>query len=343
MSARAGWRKALEPRPRELRDYLESSAFVGGVIQLATAILVGAIATSRAEGHQLTPWTLALLVAAAAGAGVSIGWPVGVYGGAGDMLKGLVITNASATDPTVDELGVRRLWTNVAAWGGAAALWAFAAGALVAVVLNGRHAGAVLAIAALAALGGVTGCAVDIAARRRGIELVRARAGAPVPERRRAWLHLALPLASVQGLVNAGLAWMLFHDYVQGDAFATRALLEGPVVAEVGSVVLLLVLVFGPIVRSWGEVDAALDRVVLPDAARTVTPVGSQAFVYLAVTGLLLGPAVGLLLPATPSLARVILVRGGLAFVLVFIVAGLAHVRGAMNHNASAEPRTVLA
>ncbi|HVM08306.1 MAG TPA: hypothetical protein VM345_07590 [Acidimicrobiales bacterium] len=327
-------KEALAPKPRPLADYLEANAFVGGIVQLIVAVLIGALATSRAEAHALTPWTLAAVVAAAAAGGVAVGWPIAVYGGAADTLKGLVVVDAppGAAPEGDDELHPRTLWARTAGWAAGAAAWSFSAAALVAVVLDGRHANALVVIAALAALGGVSGRAVDLLARRRGVELARRSmdaAPASVPARRRAWLHIALPVAIGQGLVNAGIAWLLFHEYVQGDPFAERALTEEAVVAEVATIVVLLVAVFAPMVRSWGEVDARLGRVELDEPASA--PVGPQAFVYLIVAAFVLGPMAGLLLPATPSLLRVIVVRSLLAFAVVFVIAGLAHVRGAIN------------
>ncbi|HEX2851153.1 MAG TPA: hypothetical protein VHN98_11390, partial [Acidimicrobiales bacterium] len=204
--------------------------------------------------------------------------------------------------------------------------------------------GAVVVIAALAALGGIAGRAVDLAGRRRGVDLAREhlarglasgrRSSRPAPAslRRRAWLHVALPLAASQALVNAGVAWLTFHDYRSTAVPGRRLLTEHDVLAEVGTIVLVLVVLFATTVRRWGAVDAALGRV---DVSEPSAPVGPQVFVYVVLAGLLLAPTVGWALPPAPSLLRVMMVRALLSFGLVLLTAALAYVRGATNERAT--------
>jgi hypothetical protein len=72
----------------------------------------------------------------------------------------------------------------------------------------------------------------------------------------------------------------------------------------------------------------------VPAAARTDARLGTQGLVYVAFAALLVGKLAGLLLPATPSLLRVMLVRGAFAGLLAGAVTGVAYVRGALNRTA---------
>ena len=332
-------RARRERPPLPLREYLESNAVVGAAIQLVVALLLASLAASRADGHVLTPLALAGLLTGAAATGVLIGWPAGLYGGAADLLAGRVIVD-ERPEPwrgsRADDLAPGRLWGAVLRWAAFAGAWALAGAGLVAAVLDGRRAGTLVIVVCLFGVAGIGGRAVDLAARRRGVDLARLRlAGDAVPLRRRAWLHLALPVAAGQLVANFGAAWLLFHDYAVGDAFADRALTETVALADVGTIVVLLSLLLGSMAAQWGGVDAALGKVAVASEERTDRRLGLQGLVYVAFAGLLVGRLAGLLLPATPSLLRVMVVRAAYAAVLAGAVTGVAFVRGALNHHAA--------
>jgi hypothetical protein len=325
--------------PQPLREYLEANAVVGGAIQLLVALLVAGLATSRSAGHVLSPAALVGVLGGAAATGVLIGWPAGLYGGAADLLAGRITIDDSAPRWTGstggDALSPERLWSSVGRWAVGAALWAVAGGGLVAAVLDGRRAGALVVGVCLFGLAGIGGRAVDLAARRRGVDAARLRlVGTPAPLRRRAWLHFALPVAAGQFVANAAMGWLLFHDYTVGDTFAVRPLTETVALADVGTIVVLLSVLLGMMAAQWGGVDAALAKVVVPEADRTDARLGTQGLVYVAFVALLVGKLAGLLLPATPSLLRVMLVRGAFAGLLAGAVTGVAYVRGALNRTA---------
>jgi hypothetical protein len=326
-----------EPQP--LREYLEASAFVGGGVQLVVALLVAALATSRADAHVLTPAALAGLLTGAAAVGVFIGWPTGLYGGAADLLAGRIVLDEvprTWRPREGDACDGGRLWSAVGRWAIGAGAWALAGAGLVAAVLDGRRAGALVITVCLFGLAGIGGRAIDLAARRRGIDAARLRlSGDAVPLRRRAWLHFALPIAVGQLLTNAAFAWVLFHDFTVGDAYAARPLTESVALADVGTIVILLSVLLGSLAAQWGGVDAALGKVVVPEDERTDRRVGVQGLLYVAFAGMILGRLAGLVLPSTPSLLRVMSVRGLFGGVLAGAVTGFAYVRGALNRSAA--------
>ena len=321
--------------PQPLREYLESSSVVGAAIQLVVALLLASLASSRAAGHVLSPWALAGLLTGAAATGVLIGWPAALYGGAADLLAGKVVVD-DRPEPwrrgRPDDFAPGRLWGDVARWAAFSGLWALAGAGLVAAVLDGRRAGTLVIAVCLFGIAGIGGRAVDLAARRRGVDAARLRlVGEAAPLRGRAWLHLALPVAAGQLVANLGVAWVLFHDYAVGDAFAERALTEEVALADVGTIVVLLSLLLGSMAAQWGGVDAALGKVLVPSDERIDSRLGVQGLVYVAFAGVVLGRLAGLALPSTPSLARVMVVRAVFAAVLAGAVTGVAYVRGALN------------
>jgi hypothetical protein len=227
----------------------------------------------------------------------------------------------------------------------AVGLWAATGAGLVAVALDGRRARLLVVLVALAGIAGVAGVALGTLGRRRGVEAAHRLqdvAVRPLPLRRRAWLQLALPVGAGQFLVNAGFAWLLFHDHVVGDRFAPNALTERVALADSGLVILVVCLIFGYLARQWGEVDARLGRVELDDPdMQTVpakAPLGRQGVVYLAlVTFLVLAPLMGLFLRPEPSLTAVIVIRGVFGAALTAASVGIAYVRGAANALAPTE------
>ena len=331
---------STERPPQPLPDYLGTSAVAAGVIEVLIALTVAALAASRATAHVLTPAGLAGVVAGAAAMGMFVSWPAALYGGAADLLRGRIRLPEGFDPPRDrDPFEARSLWRTTYGWALAVGIWAAAGAGLLAVALDGRRAGLLVVFVALAGIGGVATLALGTLGRRVGVEAahrIQDRAVVPVPLRRRAWLHLALPIALGQVAVNAGFAWLLFHDYEVGDRFAPEALTEQVALADVGLIVGLVCVIFAYLARQWGEVDARLGRVGLDDAAvqsvPAKAPLGRQGVVYLAlVAWLVVGPLLGLLLPPEPSLGAVIVLRALFAGLLAAGAVGIAYIRGAAN------------
>jgi hypothetical protein len=328
------------PLPR----YLRLSAGVNGVVAVITAFVVAALATSRANGHALTPIALAGLVTGAAAVNGVVAWISGMAAGALDVVRGTAINTCRDDCPQTlraDPFVRTRMWRNALLSGLTAAAWAAAGGGLLAVALNGRRANLGVAFVALAALLAMVSASVDATARHRGTHAVSAvRVAPPVSLRRRAWRDIALPLALFQMVVNMGLAVLLFHDYSTGaGAGGTAHALTGKVaLADIPVTVIVVAVIFNIVVSPWGTAEAALGRVQV-DGDRTMReragPVGVQALVYLALAGLFLGWVAARFLPNAPSLGRVALVRSLYSGTMIFLAAGLAFVRGAINGSVS--------
>jgi hypothetical protein len=317
------------PRPA-LSDYLGGMVVFNAAMHVAIAAAIGSLAVSRAQAHVLSPAALAVVVALATVGTVAFAWPSGAYGGAYDAITGGVRLPAADDAGGADPFAGRRAWSAGARWGLTAGLWAAAGGGLVVVALNQQRARWVVIATTWAVLAGGAAVATDTFARRRGV-LAAARhvATAATPMRHRAWREVALPLAIVQGGINSVVGWVLFHDYAPG------ALTDKVALADATFVIVLLTSVFGFVVRRWGAVDAALGRIAPDDpdapAVSAKAPLGRQGLVYVAVAAVLVVRLVVILLPATPSLAVVIVTRGLFTGALVFAVAGVAYVRGALN------------
>jgi hypothetical protein len=335
-------------QPKSVAEYLGADARVSGITLAVVFAFVGGLAVSRASANVLTPTALAVLVAATAATLGAVGWVNGLYGGALDAINGEVAPPAGPTEGP-DPFAPRAMWTAALAWGAAAAAWAGAGAGLAAVALDGKRAQFLVVFVAMAGLAGTAGVVANAVARRTGVDGVR-RLGvvtaSPVPLRRRAWRQLALPMAAAQFLVNAGVSVMVFHDYHTGTAAAAaadpKALTETVALADVGVTVIIVCCLFAWFAGRWGRVDALLGRVELDDpTAQTVpakAPIGLQGIVYLGLlAAFVLGPLLGLLLPASPSLLAAVIVRAGFAAVLVFVVGGFAYVRSALNAMAKQE------
>ena len=326
--------------PAAPRRYLDSAAVGGVVVQALVAFVIAALALSRSADGTLTATALAAIVAGAAFAAAATGWPAGLFAGAHDALAGAVadaVTRDEGHDGD-DDLARPRLWRRTLVWAGAATLWATAAAILVAAALQGRRANLLVAAIAVAGLAGVAGVVVDTVARAAGVRAAavdRRRPPRPRTLRRRAWAEMALPMAGVQAVVNAGAAWLLFRDYAVDDPYAARALTRDAAMADVVIIVGLVTVLFGFLAGQWGRVDAAVGRVAITDDDLTgVTarsPLGRQGLVYLAIAAVLLGNLAGLALSPTPSLLSVAIVRALFAGSLTFLAVGVAHVRGALN------------
>jgi hypothetical protein len=312
------------------------------VIQAVTALIVAGLAAARANDGVLTPAGLAGLTVGTAVASTLIGWPSGLYAGAAAVLDGqsrLDCDDACPGDRDADPFRAGNLWRSTVVLASLVALWALASAGLLAVALDNRPARVAVVIAALAGIGGVSAVVVDAAARHRGAHAaLRLQASAPaaVPVRRRAWREVALPLAAAQALVNAGAAWVLFHDAPVHEPLVGGALTRSSALADVSVIITLLAVVFAvALAAPWGAVDARLGRVALddPDAQRTSAkaPFGPQAIVYGAIAGYLLSKVVGWALPVNPTLAEVMIARGLYAGVLVAAFAAIGYVRGALN------------
>ena len=339
MSTRA---EARQPAP--VREYLTTNAVALGVILALVCAAVTALAVSRAAANVLSPAAVTGIVAGTAVALLSVGWANALFSGAHDVLTGRLEAPPTALSDADEPFTSRTLWRTTVALAGGAGAWAAAGGGLVAVALDGRRAGGLVLFVAMAGLAGTAAVAFDTLGRRRGAEAARAlldRAPNPVPLRRRAWRQLAMPIAAGQLLINAGMAWLLFHDYSVGDAFAPRALTERVAMADVLVTVLIVCSYFAWVATRWGAVDAALGRVELDDPASqsiaAKAPLGRQGIYYVALVAFfVIAPLLGLLMPATPSLDRVAVIRAVFAAGLAFVTVGVAYTRGALNRMAEA-------
>lgn len=324
------------------QTYLNAGVVVNGVIQTVLFLITAALAMSRAEGHVLSAAAVCGIVAAAAASSTALAWVSGLYSAASDARLGKVALTIGETAPlTTDPFAANLLWRDAAVWALGAAVWAAAGGGLVAVALDGRVARFPVLLVALVALAAVASGAVGHAARRRGLAAAAADlVPQPTALRVRAWKHVALPVAALQALVNAGVAWVLFHDYASGGNAGIEPLTDDVALADGLIVVVLLTAIFGWLAGVWGAHDAATGRVALDDeptqSLSSAPPFGVQGLVYSAIVGLLAFRLAGLLLPPRPSLAAVIVMRGLLAGLLVGAAAGIAYVRGACNEGVKA-------
>jgi hypothetical protein len=335
------------PERRPLPDHLAQTAFGAALAAVVTDLLVAALATSRADAHVLSPLAATVIVAVAAATGVIIGWPNGLYGGANDVLTGTALLGCEPgcrNDPPGDPWQPARLLRATLLWLLVVAVWAAASAALLAVALNGKHVRVLVLFVALAGIAGVASVVVDTVARHRGAHAARAVAlsgTTPHPLRRTAWLRIALPLGLAVALTSGLFSWVLFHDFRTGSAAAAggpKALTHSAAFADVGLTVILLSVLFGYLISTWGSVDARLGRISLEEpAAQDVPPkslIGVQGIVYVAVAGIVLGRIAEMVLPSTPSLLAVGVARGLFAGGMAFLAAGFAYVRGATNGRA---------
>ena len=191
--------------------YLSGATIVNSAIQALLFLTAAGLAMSRAEGNVVSAGAVVGIVAVSAASSTALAWVSGLYGAASDARLGKVTVDT--TSGRADPLEARRLWRDAGLWAIGAAVWAAAGGGLVAVALDGRVAKFPVLLASLVGLAGVATIAVGGAARRRGLATSHAVAAKPTPLRTRAWKEIALPVALLQGFVNAGVAWVLFHDY----------------------------------------------------------------------------------------------------------------------------------
>jgi hypothetical protein len=349
MAGRRRQPRVVKTRP--LAEHLSRVAVTTIVITAVVTALVAALATSRATAHVLSAGALAAIVAGAAATGVLVGWVDGLNSGALDVVTGAALLTCGPdcrSEPKADPWTPRSLWRTALMWGLVAGLWAAAGAALVAVALNGRPARWVAVFATLTGLAGLSGVVVGVTARHRGAHAVRAMASrppAPVPLLRRAWRQVALPLAASQAVVNAGFAWVLFHDYGVHGGTGVAPLTRSVVLADVPTIVTLLSLIFHAVAAKWGAVDVLTRRVEPVAEVDTPSPtrVGWQTIVYVAALGIALGRLAGSLLPDAPTLPEVIVARGLFSFAMVFAVSGFGYVRGVTNAHADAAATESLA
>jgi len=338
---------AVTTRPvtRPLPQHLGRIAVAGAIVAFLIALVISALAASRATAHVLSPAGLAAVVAGAAAALVFVGWVNALYTGATDVLTGearLECGPECRSVPRDDPWTGRRLWLGALAWSALAAVWALAGAGLVAVALDGKRARLVVVVAAFAGLAGTAAVVAEVLGRHRGAHAARRALDGTwpaTPLRRRAWRQLALPVALAQGVANLAMGWLLFHDYARGSAAAEagrgHALTSSVVTADFVVMVVILTVTFASMLRRWGAADAELGRVVLDDAdAQAVpakAPVGAQGVLYVAVVTYIVGKLTGHLLPTGPTLLLASLARGVFAGVLAYIVAGVSYTRGAVN------------
>jgi hypothetical protein len=334
-------------KARPLHRRLGETAAGNAVVQVVVALVVAGLATSRASAHMLSPAALVGLVAVAAATAGFVGSVAGAYGGAAEVLSGMTELDCSPhcpAAPTDDPWTVPALWRTAVRWAAVTGAWALAGAGLVAVVLDGKHAGLGVLFVTVAGLSGLAAVVIDTVARHRGAHAARRlllEPPVPVPLRRRAWRQIALPMAAAQSLVNAGVAWVLFHDYRVHQPFAPKALTRSVALSDVGLMVIVLVVLFTVVfARPWGEVDARLGRIRLDDpdtqAVPRKAPIGAQGVIYAALAGWLCSVVISWVLPANPTLLQVMLARGLYAGVLTLVFSAMAYVRGAVNTLADA-------
>jgi hypothetical protein len=304
------------------------------VQQLVLALLFASLATGRANGHVLSGAAITGIVAVGAATAAVVAWTINLYSGSFAVLTGAVTIDASDHD-VADPFSARSLWTTTLLWALGAAAWAAAGAGIMAAVLNGRVARFATVFVAIAVFSGIANVAISDAARRRGFAAATVTPTVVSPLRRRAWRQIAFPFAVTQGILNGGVAWVLFHDYATGSASATNALTKQVALADALMFVLPLTLVFGGLTRYLGAVDAASGRVVLDDPeTQTVpkrSPIGMQFAVYVVIFGLALAKLAGYVLADRPSLGAVIATRAAISVVIAFVAAGIGYVRGAVN------------
>lgn len=309
--------------------WLRARARSGAIGNVVAFTLVAVTAASRAAHGVLTPAGLVAVVTGAALAATVTGWVTGFYEGAAAALHDEVDAVAPAA---TDRLAERRPWRIALAWAGWAGLWAAAGSIVLASILRDRSAPTLVIVVALLALAVPSAVAVDLAARAAGAAngaALRARRPAPVPLLRRAWRDLALPVAAIQAVVNAGAAWVLFNG-----AASEGTLTKGAAFADAMLFAALLASLFGALGSRWGSVDVASGRIVVtPEQQRAgrALALGPQALVYAALLAIAATSLAGLVVPTAPSLLRVALVRGAIAGALTLVACALGVVRGALN------------
>lgn len=332
---------------RTPRQYLNAETIANVVIFVVVLTVIAALGVSRASDNLLAPGALAVIVTVIGVVAGLTGRPIGIFEGAHAVLFGDVDGPIDGPDEHRlhgDPFDARRLrWTSLG-WAAALAVWAGAAGLLVAAVLRGKHAPFVVAAVVLVLVGGAATVVGGLVGRAEGLAAAAAaRPTSAIPLRRRAWREIALPMAVVQAFINGAMAVLLFHDYATGDPLAPKALTKSIARADALIVVVILTALFGYLATRWGQVDAALGRVVAEPTSSAVDakhPIGAQGLVYVAFAGLIAFSLAGWLLPPLPSLLRVVLVRAGISGLLAFAVCGVSHVRGALNTLAGATPPT---
>ncbi len=316
--------------PVHLATWLRERASAGAIGNLIAFTVLAGLAASRAAHGVLSPAGLVAVVVGAAVAATTTGWVAAFYDGVDAVLHGRV---DGAEPATVDLAAGRGVWRSALSWAGAAALWAAAAGIVLAAVLRDHSAPFPVLVVALLAIAAPAAVVVDVAGRATGAAAgaaLRSHEAAGVPLLRRAWRDLALPAAALQVVVNAGGAWVLFHS-----AAADGTLTKGDAFADALIVAALLASLFGSLGARWGAADAAAGRVQVESASAapgaTRHPFGPQALLYAAALSVVVTSIAGLAVPAQPSLLRVAIVRGLLTGGLTLVACALGVVRGAGN------------
>ena len=323
-----------EPKgPKRLVEHLYDKATAGAIANTVAFTVIAGLAASRAAHGVLSPAGLVAVVVLAAFASTVTGWVAGAYEGAAVALAG----DVTEVQPADRDL-LARPWRLALGWAFGAAAWAGCGAVVLAAALQHRSAPFPVIAVALVALAASSAVVVDTAARAAG-----ASAGAALAQhqpgevdlRTRAWRQLALPAAALQGVINAGAAWVLFH----GEADAGR-LTEGAAFADILLVSAILASLFGALGRSWGAVDAAVGRVDFDPAERPPRsrPFGPQALVYAGFVTLIVTAVARLAVPSMPTLTQVAFARGLIALGLTLLATGFGYVRGALN----AEPAALV-
>ena len=335
---------ALAPKVLPVKEYLGSALFVTAILEVVTAAVLGGLAISRSTSHHLTGAQLAFVLALGAAAGAVTAWLNHFFIGLSDTSFGLV----SSDDPPpslagTDPLSPGVVWRRALISGALAGLWGVGLALLVFAAMNRKLAGFPIVFVGILVTWGIANLVTAFSGRVQAIRIGLADEidAAPRPARRRAWRQIALPLAGFIGLTNAGIAWILFHDYSVGGTFAVAHTLTEQQALSDATILILFSLGIARFVSvRAGRAEAKLGLVSFEDVATQVPTArslfGPQGLVYIYFGGIVLASLIRFVLPALPNLAEVMVARGVLAAAVAFCASGLSYIRGAANTAASA-------
>src|SRR5438105_13475209 len=122
---------------RTPRQYLNAETTGNVVIFVVVLTVIAALGVSRASDNLLAPGALAVAVTVIGVVAGLTGRPIGIFEGAHAVLFGDVDGPEDDDRPHSDPFDARRLRSTSLWWAGGLAMWAGAAGLLVAAVLRG--------------------------------------------------------------------------------------------------------------------------------------------------------------------------------------------------------------
>ncbi len=336
-------RARLAPRVMGTQEYIGTQVFVGIVLEFVFTAIIAALATSRATGHRLSATAVAGILIAAPPFNAFISGLSGFFGGVRETARGMVTRDGSEKpSPDADPLTPRALWGRALANSGIAAAWGTGLGFLAYAVLNQRQASYWVLFVGVLAATGVTSVVSSLFGQAQGVRLAfdkpaRCR---PRSARRRAWLELALPIAAAVATLHALATWVLFHDYAVHAQFGAHILTEPEIFADTITIVAIYFVLAFYIAGRAGEAEARLGLVTFDDRAVQVPAskalFGPQIFAYIALFIVaVVQPLAKLVTPQQPTLVEAMIVRGFMAFVVVYLASAFAYIRAAGNATAA--------